>query len=226
MLKPWSNFIRQITSMTKPRRPTRAARPGRLAAAAPAPARRAEYHADQPTVGTGVSVLGAAAESAGRGADVGFEAAFFAGASLALLDHVLARDSPFAGALRQRLALRAADRLRRPDAPSRGFLRAARRRASFARRRREPAHQPRRAYPSAVARFRRALRLGLTNQACARPPICSNCRDTSISKCWPGGCGVSFKAKKSFGGGGARRFHDDANAGRRATCGNRFPRCG
>ena len=39
---------------------------------------------------------------------VGFGAAFFAGASLALLDQILRTDPPFAGALRQRLALRAA----------------------------------------------------------------------------------------------------------------------
>jgi hypothetical protein len=39
---------------------------------------------------------------------VGADAAFFAGASLALLDAVLHENPPFAGALRQRLALRAA----------------------------------------------------------------------------------------------------------------------
>ena len=44
----------------------------------------------------------------GVGADAGFEAAFRAGASLALLDAVLHENPPFAGALRQRLALRAA----------------------------------------------------------------------------------------------------------------------
>jgi hypothetical protein len=42
------------------------------------------------------------------GADAGFEAAFRAGAGLALLDQILRLDPPFAGALRQRLALRAA----------------------------------------------------------------------------------------------------------------------
>ncbi len=42
------------------------------------------------------------------GADAGFEAAFRAGAGLALLDQILRTDPPFAGALRQRLALRAA----------------------------------------------------------------------------------------------------------------------
>ena len=41
-------------------------------------------------------------------ADAGFEAAFRAGAGLALLDQILRLDPPFAGALRQRLALRAA----------------------------------------------------------------------------------------------------------------------
>ncbi len=42
------------------------------------------------------------------GADAGFEAAFFAGAGVALLDQILRPDPPFSGALRQRLALRAA----------------------------------------------------------------------------------------------------------------------
>jgi hypothetical protein len=42
----------------------------------------------------------------GAGADG--DAAFFAGAGLALLDQILRLDPPFAGALRQRLALRAA----------------------------------------------------------------------------------------------------------------------
>ncbi len=42
------------------------------------------------------------------GADAGFEAAFRAGAGLALLDQIVRADPPFAGALRQRLALGAA----------------------------------------------------------------------------------------------------------------------
>jgi hypothetical protein len=42
------------------------------------------------------------------GADANFEAAFRAGASLALLDQILRADPPFAGVLRQRLALHAA----------------------------------------------------------------------------------------------------------------------
>ena len=42
------------------------------------------------------------------GADANSDAAFFAGAGLALLDQIVRRDPPFAGALRQRLALRAA----------------------------------------------------------------------------------------------------------------------
>ncbi len=42
------------------------------------------------------------------GGDAGYEAAFRAGAGLALLDQILRADPPFAGALRQRLALRAA----------------------------------------------------------------------------------------------------------------------
>ena len=81
---------------------------GRRAAAAVAPARRAAFRADQPTVGTDVSVLGAAADNRRCRRRRGFDAAFFAGASLALLDQILRLDPPFAGALRQRLALRAA----------------------------------------------------------------------------------------------------------------------
>jgi hypothetical protein len=42
------------------------------------------------------------------GAGAGGDAAFFAGAGVALLDQILRLDPPFAGALRQRLALRAA----------------------------------------------------------------------------------------------------------------------
>jgi hypothetical protein len=42
------------------------------------------------------------------GADAGADAAFRAGASLALLDQILRLDPPFAGVLRQRPALRAA----------------------------------------------------------------------------------------------------------------------
>ena len=42
------------------------------------------------------------------GADARGDAAFYAGAGLALLDQILRTDPPFAGALRQRLALRAA----------------------------------------------------------------------------------------------------------------------
>jgi hypothetical protein len=42
------------------------------------------------------------------GADASCESAFFAGASLALFDTILRENPPFAGALRQRLALRAA----------------------------------------------------------------------------------------------------------------------
>jgi hypothetical protein len=44
----------------------------------------------------------------GAGADASSDAAFFAGAGIALLDQILRLDPPFAGALRQRLALRAA----------------------------------------------------------------------------------------------------------------------
>ena len=130
---------------------------GRLAAAALAPARRADCYADQPTVGTSISVLGAFAERAGRRRRSGLWRGVlrrrqprFVGSSSSPRSAVRRGAAPA-----PRLARR--DRLRRPDAPSRGFFRAARRRASFAQRRRERAHQPRRAHPSAVARFRRAF---------------------------------------------------------------------
>ena len=110
------------------------------------------------------------------GADAGFEAAFRAGAGLALLDQILRADPPFAGALRQRLALRAATAC-----------------AALARHRedssalRDAEHlspnaggnaptSPGRAHPSAVARFRRAPGGVRRRQICAGPPICSNCR--------------------------------------------------
>ena len=76
--------------------------------AALAPARRAEFRADQPTVGTGFPSWARPPKQPAVGADAGFEAAFFAGAGLALLDQIVRLDPPFAGALRQRLALRAA----------------------------------------------------------------------------------------------------------------------
>ena len=84
------------------------------------------------------------------------EAAFFAGAGLALLDQILRARSAVRRGAAPAPGLARRDRLRRPGAPSRGFFRAARRRASFAQRRRERAHQPRRPRPSAMARFRRA----------------------------------------------------------------------
>ena len=197
MLKPWSDSIPPTSSTTKLPPPIRAARrrsprPGGARAGAPRRVSRRPTHCWNRRFRPG---RGRRNEPA-VGADAGFEAAFRAGAGLALLDQILRLDPPFAGALRQRLALARRHRLRRAGAPSRGFFRAARRRASFAQRRRERAHQPRRAHPSAVARFRRAPRRGSTNKTCAGPPICSNCRGTSISRRSPRRCGVSFKAKK------------------------------
>ena len=52
--------------------------------------------------------MGAAPTTGVVGAGAGGDAAFRAGASLALLDQILRLDPPFAGVLRQRLALRAA----------------------------------------------------------------------------------------------------------------------
>jgi hypothetical protein len=96
------------------------------------------------------------------------DAAFFAGASLALLDTILRENPPFAGALRQRLALRAAAacakmaRLREDAAA----LRDAEHLAPGGRR--DDADQPRRAHSSALAPVRvppnAAGRLDLANR--------------------------------------------------------------
>ena len=140
--------------------------------------------------------LGASAENSRPSApDASCEAAFLAGASLALLDQILRLDPPFAGALRQRLALRAATACaalarHREDTSA---LRDAEHLSPNAGGNAPPA--PPGAFIACGAVSPR-LRSGLTNQASARPPICSNCRETSISKRWPGGCGVSLKTKK------------------------------
>ena len=169
---------------------------GRLAAAALAPARRADCYADQPTVGTSISVLGAFAERAGRRRRSGRWRGVlrrrqprFAGSSSSPRSAVRRGAAPA-----PRLARR--DRLRRPDAPSRAILPRCATPSIF---RPTPTGTRPPAPPGAsigCGAVSPRLRSGLTNQACARPPICSNCRETSISKRWPGGCGVSFKAKK------------------------------
>jgi len=119
------------------------------------------------------------------GADASSDAAFLAGAGLALLIKFFApiRRSPARCA--KRLALRAATACAGSGAPSRGFFRAARRRASFAQRRRD-APPARRAHASLWRLFGARLRSGLTNQACARPPIARTAGETAISKRWPG----------------------------------------
>ena len=96
-----------VPSMTKLPPPIRAARrrsPCRGGARAGAP---------RPVVAPANPLLEQAFPSWARPATttarrVGSDAAFFAGAGLALLDQILRLDPPFAGALRQRLALRAA----------------------------------------------------------------------------------------------------------------------
>ena len=152
MLRPWFDSRPPTSSMTKLQPPIGAARrPVAL------PRRRSRQLAaprcapTNPLVEQAVPSWARPPNAPAAGADAGVEAAFLAGAGLALLDQILRTDPPFAGALRQRLALARRRRLRRPDAPSRGFFRAARRRASFAQRRRERGHQPRRPHPSAVA---------------------------------------------------------------------------
>ena len=109
MLKPWSDSRPRTSSTTKLPPPdprgeapvaARNRRSRRLAAprfAPPNPLSELAFPswARPPTIGA-------------VGADAGFEAAFRAGAGLALLDQIVRADPPFAGALRQRLALRAA----------------------------------------------------------------------------------------------------------------------
>ena len=109
MLRPWSDSIPPTPSMTKLPPPIRAAR-RRVAL----PRRRSRRRA-APSFAPTNPLLEQAFPSWARppkqpavGADAGFDAAFFAGAGLALLDQILRLDPPFAGALRQRLALRAA----------------------------------------------------------------------------------------------------------------------
>ena len=81
----------------------------RRAAAAVAPARRAALRAGQPAVGTGVSVLGAAADNEPPSAPTRASRRLSAPAPGSLCStKFFALDPPFAGALRQRLALRAA----------------------------------------------------------------------------------------------------------------------
>ena len=105
MLRPWSDSLPPTPSMTKLPPPIRAARRRSPCPAALAPARRAEFRADQPTVAANVSVLGAAAKTASASAPT--RPSSPAPASLCSIA-VLAENPPFAGALRQRLALGAA----------------------------------------------------------------------------------------------------------------------
>ena len=109
MLRPWSDSIPPTHSTTKLPPPNRAAR-----RRSPCRARRSRRRA-APRFAPVNPLLQQVFPSWARppngpavGADAGFEAAFFAGAGLALLDQILRLDPPFAGALRQRLALRAA----------------------------------------------------------------------------------------------------------------------
>ena len=198
MLKPWSDSIRQTPSMTKLPPPIRAARrrsPCRGGARAGSPRRvsRRPTHCCNRRFRLGRGRRNSQPSAPTRASR---RLSSPAPASLCSI-RLFALDPPFAGALRQRLALARRHRLRRAGAPSRGFFRAARRRASFAQRRRERAHQPRRAHPSAVARFRRASGRGSTQPSCATAAdLLELPRGPRSSRRWPRRCGVSFKAKK------------------------------
>ena len=115
---------------------------GRLPRRRAAPARRAEFRADQPTVGTGVSVLGAAAKTASRRRRRGLRGGFprrrrprFVGSNSSPRSAVRRGAAPAPGAARRH-------RLRRAGPPSRGFFRAARRRTSCVHRRRNAPTSP------------------------------------------------------------------------------------
>ena len=107
MLRPWSDSI-QPTPLDPGTRPLRRrVDPSRAKPAAP----RVEVAQNQAVERT-FPAWARLADPSAAGADAGFEAAFRAGAGLALFDWILAgrqgAEPAFAGALRQRLALRAA----------------------------------------------------------------------------------------------------------------------
>ena len=114
------------------------------------------------------------------GADAGFEAAFCAGAGLALLDAVLSADPPFAGALRQRLALRAIARIL-PRCATPSIFRPAQEEGLI------PVWLAACIGCGAVSP---RAQWGSTNKTCAGRPICSNCRGTLICKRSPGRCNI------------------------------------
>ena len=109
MLKPWSDSRPPTPSMTKLPPPIRSAQ-----APVAAPRRRSRRRAAPSSAPTNPLLEQAfpswarPPKRASRRRRRGLDAAFFAGAGLALLDQILRLDPPFAGALRQRLALRAA----------------------------------------------------------------------------------------------------------------------
>ena len=133
MLKPWSDSIPPTPSTTKLPPPIRAARrrsPCRGGGRAGSPRRVAR----RPTRCCNKRFrLGRGRRTSQPSAPTRASRRLSAPAPASLCStKFFALDPPFAGALRQRLALRAADRLRRAGAPARRFFRAARRRTSRA----------------------------------------------------------------------------------------------
>ena len=106
--RAWSDSIRPTPST--PKRPPPSARRRRSPRRRETGARRVAGRQNQAVERT-FPAWARLADPSAAGADAGFEAAFRAGAGLALFDWILRpgeREPPFAGALRQRLALRAA----------------------------------------------------------------------------------------------------------------------
>ena len=175
MLRPWFDSRPPTSSMTKlPPRTRSARRRVARAAAALAPARRAEFRADQPAVTANVSVLGAAAERPAVGADAARRLSSPAPASPCSTQ--ILRDE---SAVRRRAApaprLARRDRLRRRwRAIARILPRCAT--PNIFRPTPAGANQPRRARPSAVAPLRLAPVAVRRADAANRRRSCSNFR--------------------------------------------------
>jgi len=155
-------------------------------------ARRARF-ARPTAVGTGVSVLGAAAETASRRADASSDAAFLA-APPCFVGSNSSRRSAVRRALRQRLACE-----RPPPAPVwraiARFFRAARRRASFAQRGADAPTSPPGAC-IAVAAVWGALRRVDEPSLRKAADLLELPRDRDL-EAWPGGCGLSAQGQES-----------------------------
>ena len=156
------------------------------------------------------------------GADAGFEAAFRAGAGLALLDQILRARS----AVRRRAAPAPGACAPRPPAPPwRAIARILPRCATPSIFRPTPAGTRPPAPPGAsigCGAFSPRARSRFDAPSLRRAAdLLELPRDLRFRGARRGAAASRCRRRKSVGGGGARRFDDDANAGRRAARGNR-----